>query len=128
MSLEQTFLADIQENPDDDTPRLVYADWLSEQEDVAQRDRGEFIRVQCQLAKMTEDDPTRAPLSAREEELLARYQVEWTDRAFVRWLKHPKKACKNPQGHRFCQLIARGLAADKDREALPEGHPDRKRL
>jgi uncharacterized protein (TIGR02996 family) len=28
--MEQAFLADILEHPDDDTPRLVYADWLDE--------------------------------------------------------------------------------------------------
>jgi uncharacterized protein (TIGR02996 family) len=31
MSMEQGFLADIGERPDDGTPRLVYADWLEEQ-------------------------------------------------------------------------------------------------
>lgn len=40
------FLADILEHPDDDTPRLVYADWL---EDHGEPQRAEFIRVQCEL-------------------------------------------------------------------------------
>jgi uncharacterized protein (TIGR02996 family) len=31
MSPEQGFQADISERPGDDTPRLVYADWLEEQ-------------------------------------------------------------------------------------------------
>jgi uncharacterized protein (TIGR02996 family) len=35
------FLQAIVENPDDDTPRLVYADWLDEHGDPA---RTEFIR------------------------------------------------------------------------------------
>ncbi len=30
MSLEPSFLADILEHPDDDTPRLVFADWLDD--------------------------------------------------------------------------------------------------
>src|SRR5262249_22464510 len=34
-------------NPDDDTPRLVYADWLQEHDDP---ERAEYIRVQCQIA------------------------------------------------------------------------------
>ena len=34
------FLADCKENPMDDTPRLVLADWLEEQGDP----RGEFLR------------------------------------------------------------------------------------
>ncbi len=37
-------LAAIIANPDDDTPRLVYADWLDENGDET---RAEFIRVQC---------------------------------------------------------------------------------
>jgi uncharacterized protein (TIGR02996 family) len=35
----------ILENPDDDAPRLVYADWLEEQGDPL----AEFIRLQCEL-------------------------------------------------------------------------------
>jgi uncharacterized protein (TIGR02996 family) len=33
-------------NPDDDAPRLVYADWLDEHGDP---DRAEFIRIQIEL-------------------------------------------------------------------------------
>jgi len=33
--------------PDDDAPRLVYADWLDDHGDA---DRAEFIRVQCRMA------------------------------------------------------------------------------
>ena len=36
-------------NPDDDLPRLVYADWLEEH---GESERAEFIRVQCELAGM----------------------------------------------------------------------------
>ena len=42
------FLAAICANPDDDAPRLVYADWLDEHGDP----RGEFIRVQVELAAL----------------------------------------------------------------------------
>jgi uncharacterized protein (TIGR02996 family) len=52
MNPEDEFLEAIRQNPDDDTPRLVYADWLEERDDP----RGEFIRIQCQLANMTPDD------------------------------------------------------------------------
>ena len=43
---DQPFIAAILANPDDDVPRLVYADYLDERGDP----RGEFIRVQCELA------------------------------------------------------------------------------
>lgn len=63
------FLAEIAASPDDDLPRLVYADWLEERGDP----RGEFIRVQCELARHP-DDPH---LCARETELLASHRKEW---------------------------------------------------
>src|SRR4051794_6643142 len=39
--------------PEEDAPRLVYADWLEEH---GQPERAEFIRVQCELAKLPECD------------------------------------------------------------------------
>jgi uncharacterized protein (TIGR02996 family) len=55
------FLRDIKDHPDDDTPRLVLADWLEEHGDP----RGEFVRVQCQLARLREDDLRCPALLAR---------------------------------------------------------------
>src|SRR5260370_37026404 len=49
-----TFLRAIDENPDDDGPRLVYADWLEEHGDTA---RAEVIRVQCELARLAPRKP-----------------------------------------------------------------------
>ena len=40
----EPFLAAISANLDDDTPRLVFADWLQENGDEP---RAEFIRIQC---------------------------------------------------------------------------------
>jgi uncharacterized protein (TIGR02996 family) len=37
------------ENPDDDAPRLIYADWLDEHGDP---DRATFIRLQCELGRL----------------------------------------------------------------------------
>jgi uncharacterized protein (TIGR02996 family) len=48
MSDATALLAAIREAPDDDAPRLVYADWLDEH---GQPERAEFIRVQCELAR-----------------------------------------------------------------------------
>jgi uncharacterized protein (TIGR02996 family) len=44
MSDEAALLAAILAHPDEDTPRLMYADWLDEH---GQHDRAEFIRIQC---------------------------------------------------------------------------------
>jgi uncharacterized protein (TIGR02996 family) len=68
------FLADIVAHPDDDAPRLVFADWLDEQAD---RDRAEFIRLQCELARLEEDGPRRPALAERETALLAWHGESW---------------------------------------------------
>jgi uncharacterized protein (TIGR02996 family) len=73
VSQRQDFLEAIAADPDDDAPRLAFADWLEEQGDP----RGEFIRVQCALAGLPPDDPRRADLARREEEIFAAQGAGW---------------------------------------------------
>lgn len=47
MTDRQAFIDAIIAQPDDDLPRLIFADWLDEQ---GEGERAEFIRVQCELA------------------------------------------------------------------------------
>jgi uncharacterized protein (TIGR02996 family) len=71
------FFRAIEAEPDDDTPRLVYADWLDENAaSDADRARAEFIRVQCARERETRR-ARRARLLAREGALLEEYQDEW---------------------------------------------------
>ena len=71
----EAFLRTIIAQPDDDLPRLVYADWLDERDDPA---RAEFIRIQCELAHLPDDDAERRPmLEDREHELLAEHEPAW---------------------------------------------------
>src|SRR3954452_23480399 len=74
MSDAAPFLAAVRAHPDDDAPRLVYADWLDERGDA---DRAEFIRVQCELAPLDPADPHAATLKRRERGLLARHERAW---------------------------------------------------
>jgi uncharacterized protein (TIGR02996 family) len=88
-------LAAIRAEPDDDTPRLVLADWLDEHGDSA---RAEFIRVQCELRRrgVTVTNPAPLPgpfpfrrpvemkpdaelraLLDRERKLLANHRAKW---------------------------------------------------
>ena len=80
-ALYQSILA----NPDDDLPRLVYADWLDEN---GQANTAAFIRVQCELARV----PTWHPLAVR-----SRFRPSW-------WLtgrgKSPPTAA-TPRGFRW---------------------------
>ncbi len=73
---ELAFLARIRECPEDDAPRLMFADWLDEQCDP----RGEFIRLQCALTRLSPDDPRRADLSQREQLLQEKHQAAWSAR------------------------------------------------
>jgi uncharacterized protein (TIGR02996 family) len=69
------FLRAIADHPEDDLPRLVYADWLDEH---GQPERAEFIRVQCErAARIAAGDGRLTELSVREQELLAVYGHAW---------------------------------------------------
>jgi uncharacterized protein (TIGR02996 family) len=78
MDHERAFLQAIREAPHDDAPRLIYADWLEEQGGAARTARAAFIRVQCRLATLPEDDPNRDALDDEAADLLAEYEGEWT--------------------------------------------------
>jgi uncharacterized protein (TIGR02996 family) len=92
MLVEGAFLQAILADPEDDAPRLIYADWLEEN---GEPDRAEFIRVQCALAGMTRTDPRWPALWDRERDLivanghawsmgLRRFVISyWTRRGFV---------------------------------------------
>lgn len=54
MSDHDAFRAAITANPDDDTPRLVYADFLEEHDEP---ERAAFIRAQVELARVLPWDP-----------------------------------------------------------------------
>lgn len=61
--------------PEDDSVRLVYADWLEERGESA---RAEFIRIQIELAQTSADSPNRSALQARAAELLQMHERSWT--------------------------------------------------
>ncbi len=77
--MHAAFLAAIAYRPDDDLPRLVYADWLDENGDP---ERAEFIRIQIELANLSPIDPRREQLKARERELLRDHRERWGLDAF----------------------------------------------
>src|SRR5258708_8901416 len=72
--LARGFLDDIVAHIDDDTPRLVYADWLAEN---GHDDRAEFIRVQVERARRPAWDAAQVRLRLREQELLKLHGEEW---------------------------------------------------
>jgi uncharacterized protein (TIGR02996 family) len=60
--------------PDDDAPRLVWADWLEEHGDA---DRAEFVRLQCEWANLDPGDPKKPRVAKRCDELLSRHRSHW---------------------------------------------------
>src|SRR5437588_9487179 len=69
----ERFLEEILEHPRDDRPRLDYADWLEEHCEPL----GEFIRVQCRLARLPVNHVCVLELESRERELLAEFERDW---------------------------------------------------
>jgi uncharacterized protein (TIGR02996 family) len=70
---QNDFLRAIIAHPEDDLPRLVYADWLEERGDP----RGEFIRLQFALRDPDLDPRVRHQMTVREQELLTVHETEW---------------------------------------------------
>jgi uncharacterized protein (TIGR02996 family) len=68
------FLGAVRAAPDEDAPRLVFADWLDEHD---RPEWAEFIRVQCELARMAPADPRRPELTARQDWLINTHRDEW---------------------------------------------------
>ena len=87
MDHEEAFLQAVCERPADNEPRLVFADWL---EKHGQRDRAEFIRLQCEVRRRLPD---------REQELLRIHQDEWT--APLRRLVPELREANEPCGRGF---------------------------
>ena len=65
------------EYPDDDTVRLVVADWLEENGDLDGRERARFIRLQLELASEKFDFLTVQQVEAEARELRLRHLHYW---------------------------------------------------
>ena len=66
-SAARGFFEDILAHPDDNAPRLIFADWLDEHGDGA---RAEFIRVQVERATLPAWDARQVRLRLRERALI----------------------------------------------------------
>jgi uncharacterized protein (TIGR02996 family) len=79
------FLRAICASPDDDTPRLVFADWLDEHGDAK---RAEFIRASCELEQVEEFGPRWRALCERTRKLLDPNRAKWSSELADRKLLH----------------------------------------
>jgi uncharacterized protein (TIGR02996 family) len=76
MSERGDLLRAILESPEDDAPRLVFADWLEEQGDTM---RAEFIRIQCAMAHYPEGTSRNRPLQERSIQLERFGRTSWAE-------------------------------------------------
>lgn len=78
MTTEQALLRAILDQPDDDTARLVYADYLDDTPTPKRQARAEFIRLQVARA-----DRGEAEMSPQESALMKKWGLAWLPR-FIR--------------------------------------------
>jgi uncharacterized protein (TIGR02996 family) len=80
MSDEAALLAAILAHPEEDTPRLVYADWLDEQGGVSNTDRAEYIRLEINFAREFPErrwSKAKAEAQKRARQLFAKHCRDW---------------------------------------------------
>jgi uncharacterized protein (TIGR02996 family) len=120
MSDEDAFLAGIRGQPQDDLRRLVYADWLEEQDTDECRAKAEYLRLEIHIHTLPDDHPQRDGLILHLRGLAERLPLGWKaavakvpiENCNVRWrFQCPKKwdqleAGMNPHV-RFCTACRR---------------------
>jgi uncharacterized protein (TIGR02996 family) len=73
-TLATALLDDARHRPEDDTPRLILADWLQEHGDEL---RGRFLRSQCLAAAWPDEHPDRIDLERDTLDLLLEHEPRW---------------------------------------------------
>lgn len=117
MNDREALLQGVLDAPDDDAPRLVFADWLEEQ---GETQRAELIRVQCRIAYLEAEGAGRllsplldleyVPLKRRERELLKGHRLTWLPPACM--ALESQRAGDACQWHRgFVESVSCTLAA-----------------
>ena len=78
MNEREALIQSIRENPDDDTPRLIFADWLESTGEWIDRSRAIYIRAQCSSAQIDWTHPDKAGF----QKLFAEIQDQCASRWF----------------------------------------------
>ncbi len=74
MTEREALLRAVCEFPDDDTPRLVFADWLQEH---GEEERAEFIRVQIEQTRLKPESVPWWKCESRARKLLKAHERQW---------------------------------------------------
>lgn len=73
MSIEDSFIQAATAHPEDEAPRLIYADWLEERGDP----RGEYLRLCVEMASLPPHSDRYADLKLRQKALHGRMDAKW---------------------------------------------------
>jgi uncharacterized protein (TIGR02996 family) len=82
---EDGFLAAIRQTPADDVARLVFADWLDEQDDPACKPKADFIRLELRMAESSERSLHWVRDATRLQQIAA-----WLDTLWLVIISHAK--------------------------------------
>jgi uncharacterized protein (TIGR02996 family) len=77
MRLDDRFLAKLLDDPTDDVTRLVYADWLEEQDNPTADAQAEFLRLTVEAVKSAARKGERKTRRQRLQQLAADLDPEW---------------------------------------------------
>lgn len=77
---EQALLSAAAANPDDDTLRLAYADWLDEHSGEVFATQAAFVRLQVRRSQLSPFDPDRGSVLDEEAAMLKNYRRGWNGR------------------------------------------------
>ena len=109
----------IVDDPADDVPRLVYADCLEEHDQPV---RAEFIRLECRLAQLDEDDLDYELVKARSWALLREHRDAW-QQELPAWAR--RLNCQFRRGFvAEARLTRKQLDKVRTDETGPAGHQD----
>jgi uncharacterized protein (TIGR02996 family) len=100
---ERSLIQAIIANPDDDLPRLVYADWLEEH---GRGLRAEYIRVECEMASL----PMGLPDTRKREKFLEDWVFALDGNIVMAWQREAKAAV--PRHPQLCFFFDRGMPAE----------------
>ena len=90
MHTDEDFLRKLLDNPADDTTRLVYADWLDEQDDPTATAKAEFLRLECRMALAPEASLNRIRWQRKLQTLAVNLAPDW-----LAHVSHPRlEACR----------------------------------
>lgn len=84
-STRGAFIRDILEHPDDETPLVIFADWLDDQDNPKDAAQAEIIRLQCQYARLSDDSDSEERQRIRQR--LFEIEREHEDFQGTEWMK-----------------------------------------